>query len=322
MELTEDWPLTRLQRLEAALRCRCAKISRILASGDSLSRVRLCHFESLEASCLWWLLESEPVYRRVAGSVPEAREIRVPIPLGDGRFTEPLPLWNLSAAPYPIPLLEADHQIVIVLRQWVEGNPDPTFGSQLRELQAWDYAVKACQRAVYSPGGWNREADPEEIALHLRLLGLPSTPGTVSFLLHCARPDRFPSVAGPTKGVLVTSFGLVPELSAWSCANHGEMVSQLTAHASWSNDELRRRALVLLHSHSQWWEKHPWAALPRMDGRKGRRRDEIAEMIDEYIPGDTDQRWRIYQAMKAPGEPSEKVKKRLTERLRRAGKLP
>lgn len=235
-------------------------------------------------SCYHWMEELI--------DVEQATEIAVP--LGDGRVTERLTLHG-NEFPWPIPLMNGQHQLMLVLRQWVESDPDAQFRRLLDALPAWQAAVQSLREMherslaqgrsgeLAAPG--HCEATTGTVRPMLQWHGLPATQGTAQYMGWLVRGDDEPAPA-PTRGLLVTSLCLSP-IDPDGPA-HGQVVSQVVSVSAWVNDALRRRAEQAAADHARWWARMPQGYVPKMDLRQLNRRvpDEIREAVLRHLAGE------------------------------------
>ena len=290
--------------------CPCARLAGPLIDGETLTDLDHVGPAAMRRSCAAWLTE-------LLG--PHAAPTRVS--LGVGLTTIPV----APCDPWPLPVENSELQILIAVRQWIEGAPDAALGRILRTLPAWSVARNL---AAALP-------DEEHARAALAWCALPATPGTARFLLG-ELDAGFPRLPGPTRGLYVTSLGLAPREGRREA--HGQLISQITGAAPWVNDTLRRRAIAVQNEHARWWAAQPWARFPAADLRRFNRRppDALTLLMKRYLEGKVDraalEALVIQEALQAKGEgpltPQERriALRRIDTRLKRldqrSGRVP
>lgn len=235
-------------------------------------------------SCYSWLesgLESDPPLKKA-------------FPLGDGRVTVPLNPFRDHF--WPIPLLGEAHQLMLVLRHWVEGEPDEQFGRRLSSLPAWLGALEMAREWRDNDPLWRGAITAPDFHMRqtrqfLQWRGLPGTAGTARYFLH----QLLGEAAGltgvhPTRGLLVTSLCLAPLKGAE--AEHGQVVTLITSVSSWVTDALRRKASQAAGDHAHWWKARPQSGMVDLDLRRLNRRppDSLTEVVLLHLEGKLERR--------------------------------
>jgi hypothetical protein len=284
------------------------------------------------------------------------------LPLGDGRFTVGVSPRKLGEPfPWPLEIVDAEHELWLVLREWVEEPQDEALARLLEGLPAWGVALQRweavrvrCERwlraaaerreeleacglwmpDIGEPGcGPHRYEDARKV---LRCCGLPATRGTAAYFLSKVEPGfDLEGVVGASRGLLVTSFGLIPREG--SPIRECEMVTQVTAVMPWTTDALRRQANQVGLKHAAWWKKVFVGQLDHGDLRRlnSRRPDALTRLLTQYRAG-TIVRAKLEEkvleqvAREAGVEPNQlspqeeqKARRRLNARIRRMfGKNP
>jgi hypothetical protein len=216
------------------------------------------------------------------------------VPLGAGLRTIPIPQhdWGL----WPIPLEHSGYSLAVVVRQWVEETPNPHIGRAIADLPAWREALNHLawivndrnQRAAGSLWGdrQRRVAPFGGYVGCLRRYGLPATPGTVRWMLHQLFPDLVEETPGPTRGLLIQSFGLVPQVPSQSVLPV-EMSTSVAGAGTWCTSGLQAESTRAAARHLAWWKQHApivgIAPEPRRGG--GRPPDELAILVQRCRQG-------------------------------------
>src|SRR5262249_1924730 len=140
------------------------------------------------------------------------------VPIGGGRLTIPVDPWRPC---WPILIDGSGQQVVCVLEDWVEDNPDPSLAEEFKAVPAWrsavaEYSSRERPLLEWIPPPCSARKYVESVRRNLRneiLLkhGFVPTPGTIRYLEACRDPNG-PALPmhGPTRGVRVTSVALAP----------------------------------------------------------------------------------------------------------------
>ncbi len=165
---------------------------------------------------------------------------------------------------------------------------------QLRKGWFSDLRILATYSSVEPQYGANNECAGPGIA---RSLGLPTTPGTVRYLLSQIAGQPFGAApAGPTLGVILTSIGL-GEYADFG--NHfsgqaeirerrGDMAFQISGSSRWVSDALKRSATKMAKAHADKWIEWRNSRVPNSGlgkYRTSRLEEPESEIIDSWEKG-------------------------------------
>lgn len=268
--------------------CACRQFFEEELRGDAHERLKqlrqVCE-ECRRRSCFAWLVTH-----------PDARvddeACRISLPVGEGRFTE-----AVHPTTWPVPIRDSNHNVEFVIRQWVEERPQPKLLKSLDRLPAWKQTVARVQgELVFQDGGPEYETLYDGLRRTLIQYGLPATPGTVDYLMYCVAPqlldpfgdaaERAPAAAsGPTRGILVRSFGLEPR--SLSATDHHDVVCEISFQPAWTIVEHRRSAVEVAGAHAEWVKDIRRRQIPQVDCRhgNGRKPDEMTADVERQIQG-------------------------------------
>lgn len=194
---------------------------------------------------------------------------RAILPIGRGYYTEPV-----RSTDWPLPVRGTPYRVVLVIRQWVEEEPEEALARLLEDEPCWDAAVQ-----VYRSGEISDEAA-------LLTNGLPANPAMTAYLRARAESSAKGSDSVlPARGGLVTS--VVLQAAPDGPPLHDQVVSSLTCTEPWSTDGHRRQASRVMGQHTEWWAAHPLGNYVRMDLRRCNRRppDPLSEDIRKCLRG-------------------------------------
>jgi hypothetical protein len=111
----------------------------------------------------------------------------LPFSLGNGLYTRPVTPAN---PPWPVPVSNTSFALELVIRECVEGDPDPKLIDLLDQRPNWKEAVQEAEAYTLSsrPFGW-LPLDNEVCQFILFHHGLPANPSTARYLLFRVAPD-------------------------------------------------------------------------------------------------------------------------------------
>ncbi|MFN3649731.1 MAG: hypothetical protein ACK47B_09120 [Armatimonadota bacterium] len=227
-----------------------------------LARIKDLSAEAMEATCDQWRWEM----MRSAGF--DVREPTPPLPIGGGLWTAKVQVHEnpFKHPTWPIPLRGSALAVEMVLREWVEDEPDP----RLAEAFAAEWR-QALEHARCSIPSW-------DTLTVLAQLGLPATPGTLYHLYSRTQPGLVehhlgsrPGPTGLTRGVCVTTFCLASGVYPFVETARSAAVHQIEASHSWATKGLHADAIRVAEKHAEWWKRRSSAELPKVTKRRGRK---------------------------------------------------
>ena len=311
--------------------CPCYQIAQVRSNWDEIPLEKLDHVspQAMAASCHTWVTGAV-----VHGTLGESAPQRLWLP--DGRSTMPI---NLLDAPYPIPLNGFTHDVVMVIEQWIEDDPDGRLIPILEANPGWQSALESCALGhqmlskVCEPDGYQPDIGFCRIALHQH--GLPATPGAARYLLSQYAPDLYnrlyPDVKPePTRGAMVLCIVLAPR-AAWH-TTHAETVMSVTGVYPWTTMTLMAEGAHRAARIKEWVDRLDLLDVPKVDYRSSNRRDpdDLAVRVDKCVSGiipeftlfaEMVEREEATLGRRLKGKEPNQIRKRMKERLRRARKL-
>lgn len=245
-----------LAATKAVAECSCYRLGRAAPLDDGEALPDHVSERMMRASCARWITQGS------------SRNNFCEIPLGNGMVTE-----RVRYTTWPVPIKRTNYHLVLVIRQWVEEEPDPALARLFDEEPAW-------LRAVERFG----ERDPILAERWLAANGLPATPSTARYFAAVVQRQPLEAAPGPTRGVLVNSLVLRDREGG---ALHDQVVLQVNCTMPWATDDLRRKANKVAAEHSNWWGELPGSNMRDMSLRRLNRRpkDELTADVDEYLDG-------------------------------------
>jgi hypothetical protein len=243
-----------------------------------------------------------------------------------GRSTTEIDLWQV---PWPIPLADGFHQILLVLRGWIEGKPDPHLAEILERLPNWQGALDRF-RAALPRGGVELDGfsvvDEEVYRLGLLEAGLLATPSTVRYCSYRVAPELFVGrpPPWPTRGVELLSFGLAP-LGTDVDASPGGMVHQMSWDGFWHDERICLEACRAARRRARWWQSLGQVPIPRTDLAQFNRRPAgefralCEQFRDETITAEALVRAAFRQDGASNDEQRARVLRSLVAQLKRLG---
>ena len=245
------------------------RISGILKSGSDLPDQ--VDDEAYKMSCENWIETLRLVGQKIdADHLMEGEDIEgiydQRIPLGDGQYA----IWNPVNRPWPL-VIQADFypdRLHLVIRQWSEVEFDDEETEKLAAYFAKHHpatmkSFDRYRRVSAELKEEERDIDPESYRMETcPFHGLPATPGTARWLLSVLEnrcswaadgSDCFPTPKGPTRGVMVTSFGMRRE--PLDDGKKFGMLQQINWDATWVTERVKRQALIVAGKHVVWWGK-------------------------------------------------------------------
>jgi hypothetical protein len=320
-------------------RCKCARLSEVLRDEDRYLFIKedqryvdhVCE-STMKATCTAWLHEIRDRPRLWAPST------RVWVPLGENPFLAPA--INPEYLGWPMPMTTG-HQLIMVIRLWVEEPPDKKnrLRNRLEQLPAWKAVIDRLVSLREELGSHTVQAAELDFAERLlRDDHLSCAPGTVQYALHCAGFELTGElVPRPTCGLRVTLFVLVrlgwPDtLSYPGCSKHDFVPYDIFGSSSWTTVGLRREADKAITRVREWWKNLPDSKMPKTDRRSDNRGvpiDEISELIrqcwsekksvDETIELVLKQKREILREALSPQQ-KQRIKRSVKEKYQRAEK--
>lgn len=260
--------------------CDCFRLTEVLRSGERMPE-HVCEL-TMRRSCLNWLQDELLVTPNLVGF--KARfPVRFPIGNGLRAHCQSFQQW-----PYPVIGIMARSAVFLIVRQWVEQPPETELAALIQNKRPWDSAWKIAANDLrhryeeISQGtrtedlfpllrydakpAYDLERDMITQAQDcLALVGLPPTPGTAEYLLSKLPGCPFGKTPiGPTRGVVVTSYGLsghwLEHVYQNEHRNHisfdGDMCCQIGGSATWAVDSLMTSAIRQGRRHKKMWAKH------------------------------------------------------------------
>lgn len=213
--------------------------------------------------------------------VPGLTRFPIFFPTGNGSFAQ-----CLGPTDWPIGMMTPTPRtaVFLVLRQWIEDPPDERLVQLLKShwRSQWQMAVSEMRWRYEATRSSNwianllplsRNFDPSEAASEIEMLeqardtlanlALPATPGSARYLLSALPGRPYGEMpAGPTQGVMVTSFGIGNHavLQDISNASHtvqmrrGDMAFQVAGSSLWITDDIERKIPQVVKNHQEFWK--------------------------------------------------------------------
>ncbi len=237
---------------------------------------------TMRRSCLNWLQEELLVTPNLSNFA-----VRFPVtfPVGNGLYAR---CSSFRDWPYSVVGVMARSAVFLVVRQWVEQPPETELAALIKTKSPWNSAWEMANmdirqryqeilreertEAVFpllrhdAPAAYDLERDMIAQAQDcLALLGLPSTPGTAEYLLSKLPGCPFGKTPiGPTRGVIVTSYGLggywrehvYKDEFRDHVSFNGDMCYQIGGSATWAVDSLMVSAVRQGRKHTKSWARH------------------------------------------------------------------